>query len=511
MSHGLIDPSKLPGHNLDLAGVSQAAADISSRAGSIQQGGTDVASSWSTLPASYESTGAEAVYVAMNPVRDASDRVGGDLTAVASALTDWVTTVQPILTRLADLRSDAEAFVVEANTFQSRVTSTGNLAVAFLPVQVDNWWEDPDMVQRNADFVDQGYLLGEQLRVANEDLANAIRRSAGLSASTVAPAATSAPDDLQTDWGSASAREESCAEKTIGFPMHLTGGVLNGAWDMVGGLGMLVSGYDFKSWPPPAWGVLGDMLSGDLQGAADRGGDWLSGWGQSWLGLGHLVTGVSMGFMAPVMTEVVAPGQISDLKAKGVDTGFVEWQQQWMRDSYRSYIARLVRRRSRTVCTCVRTEWRMTERASAAPKTTWRTRSSAVLSTMAGRCSTISAAETTSSARMPTFRGCTRATPTSSSSPSAIPTRRRCITAAGTRTRPPRTRVNPCRVMVIVGAERRVLPTPPVGRRRLLARSTGSTAMTSGCPTASSTRATMWFDTRTASQDRGYRLRIISS
>ncbi|MDF2665042.1 MAG: hypothetical protein K0R81_892 [Microbacterium sp.] len=338
MSHGLIDPSKLPGHDLDLAGVSQAAADISSRGGSIQQAGTDVASSWSTLPASYESTGAESVYVAMNPVRDASDRVGGDLTAVASALTDWVTTVQPILTRLADLRTDAEAFVVEANNFASRVTWTNNLAVSFMAVPVDNWWEDPDMVQRNADLVDQGYLLGEQLRVANEDLANAIRRSAGLSTNAVAPAATTAPDNLQTDWGSASPREESCAEKTIGFPMHFTGGVLNGAWDMVGGLGMLVGGYDFKSWPPPAWGMVGDMLSGDFQGAADRGGDWLSGWGQSWMGLGHLVTGVSMGFMAPVMTEVVAPGQIADLKAKGADTGFLEWQQQWMRDSYRSYI-----------------------------------------------------------------------------------------------------------------------------------------------------------------------------
>ncbi|KTR93222.1 hypothetical protein NS220_13240 [Microbacterium testaceum] len=338
MSHGLIDPSKLPGHNLDLAGVSQAAADISSRGGSIQQAGTDVASSWSALPASYESTGAESVYVAMNPVRDASDRVGGDLASVASALTDWVTTVQPILTRVADLRTDAEAFVVEANNFASRVTWTNNLAVTFLPVPVDNWWEDPDMVQRNADLVDQGYLLGEQLRVANEDLANAIRRSAGLSTNAVPPAATNAPDNLQTDWGSASPREESCAEKTIGFPMHLTGGVLNGAWDMVGGLGMLLGGYDFKSWPPPAWGMVGDMLSGDFQGAADRGGDWLSGWGQSWMGLGHLVTGVSMGFMAPVMSEVVAPGQISDLKAKGADTGFLEWQQQWMRDSYRSYI-----------------------------------------------------------------------------------------------------------------------------------------------------------------------------
>lgn len=338
MSHGLIDPSKLPGLDLDLAGVAQAATDISSRAGSIRQAGADVASSWSALPGSYESTGAESVYVAMNPVRDASDRVGGDLASVASALSTWATTVQPILTRVADLRTDAEAFVVEANTFQPRVTTTGNLAVTFLPVQVDNWWEDPEMVQRNADLVDQGYLLGEQLRVANEDLANAIRRAAGLSTTTVAHAATTAPDNLQADWGSASPREESCAEKTIGFPMHLTGGVLTGAWDMVGGLGMLLGGYDFKSWPPPTWAVVGDLMSGDIQGAADRGGDWLSGWGQSWLGLGHLATGLSMGFLAPVMSEVVAPGQIADLKSKGADTGFLEWQQQWARDSYRSYI-----------------------------------------------------------------------------------------------------------------------------------------------------------------------------
>lgn len=338
MSHGLIDPAKLPGLDLDLAGVAQAATDIASRAGSISQAGTDVASSWSALPGSYESTGAESVYVAMNPVRDASDRVGSDLASVASALSTWATTVQPILSRVADLRTDAEAFVVEANTFQPRVTATGNLAVTFLPVQVDNWWEDPEMVQRNADLVDQGHLLGEQLRVANEDLANAIRRAAGLSTSAVAGAATTAPDNLQTDWGTASPREESCAEKTIGFPMHLTGGVLTGAWDMVGGLGMLLGGYDFKSWPPPAWAVAGELMSGDLQGAMDRGGAWLSGWAQSWVGLGHLVTGVSMGFLAPVMSEVVAPGQIADLKSKNVDTGFLEWQQQWTRDSYRSYI-----------------------------------------------------------------------------------------------------------------------------------------------------------------------------
>lgn len=338
MSHGLIDPAKLPGVDLDLAGVAQAATDIASRAGSISQAGTEVASSWSALPASYESTGAESVYVAMNPVRDASDRVGGDLASVASALMTWATTVQPILTRVADLRTDAEAFVVEANTFQPRVTATGNLAVTFLPVQVDNWWEDPEMVQRNADLVDQGYLLGEQLRVANEDLANAIRRAAGLSTTTVAGAATTAPDNLQTDWGSASPREESCAEKTIGFPMHLIGGVLSGAWDMVGGLGMLIYGYDFKSWPPPPLGLVGDVQTGDFAGAVDRGGAWLSGWAQSWVGLGNLVTGVSMGFLAPVMSEVVAPGQIADLKSKGVDTGFLEWQQQWTRDSYRSYI-----------------------------------------------------------------------------------------------------------------------------------------------------------------------------
>ncbi|MFX6023688.1 hypothetical protein ABTF26_21870, partial [Acinetobacter baumannii] len=76
----------------------------------------------------------------------------------------------------------------------------------------------------------------------------------------------------------------------------------------------------------------------DLQGAMDRGGAWLSGWGQSWVGLGHLVTGLSMGFLAPVKSEIVAPAQIADLKSKGVDTGFLEWEQQWTRDSYRSYI-----------------------------------------------------------------------------------------------------------------------------------------------------------------------------
>lgn len=338
MSHSLIDPSQLPGQDLDLASVSQAAADIAARAASITQGGSDVAAAWSALPASYESSGAEGVYAAMGPVRDAAERVGGDLASVADALDDWVSTVQPILNDLATLRSDAEAFVQDANSFQPKVESTGNWAVLWLPVQVDNWWEDPDMVSQNNALIGRGYLLSEQLRVANEDLANAIRRAAGLSTTAVTDAATTAPDGLETPWGDANDREESCAEKAVGFQAHFDLGVLQGAWDMVGGVGMLLGGYDFKSWPPPTWQIAGDLLTGNTQAALDDTGTLASGWGQAWVGVGHLITGVSMGVAGPLMTEVVEPWAIDTLKGEGADTSVLEGFQQWQRDSFTSYV-----------------------------------------------------------------------------------------------------------------------------------------------------------------------------
>lgn len=284
MSHGLIDPAQLPGQDLDPAAVSQAASDISAAANAIDQGGADVAGAWSALSASYESSGAEAVYSVMTPVQDAAARVGANLAAVSTALDTWASTVQPIVQNLQTLKTDAEAFVREAASFQPKVAATGNWAVAWMPVQIDNWWEDPDMVSRNNALVGRGYLLGEQLRVADEDLANSIRRAAGLATTSVTAAATSAPDGLQTPWGDANAREESCAEKTVGFPAHLDAGILNGAWDLVGGLGMLLGGYDFHSWPPPTWKLAGDALSGDWQQFTTDGGSWFSGWGQSWVG-----------------------------------------------------------------------------------------------------------------------------------------------------------------------------------------------------------------------------------
>lgn len=338
MSHGLIDLEELPGNGVNLEGVSAAASAIRNSGSTIQQGGTDVASAWAALPLSYETTGAEAIYAAMTPVRTASDRLGSNLAALARAMDEWVSTVQPLLHQRDVLVADAHKLHRDVKNFDPTFEPTGNLAVSFAPVWVSHWWEDPTLVSRNNALIGRGYLLGEKLRVADENLANAIRRAAHLSTTAVVAAAKSAPDGVKTPWGDASAREESCAEKVVGFPAHLELGIGNGAWNLLGGIGMLGGGYDFKSWPPPEWKLAGDLLSGNLQQYMTDGSSWLSGWGQAWVGLGHLVTGVSMGVTGPLMTEVIMPSQISALKSQGADTSALEGLRQWERDSFTSEV-----------------------------------------------------------------------------------------------------------------------------------------------------------------------------
>ncbi len=328
----LIDPSKFPSVELDPGLVSTVAGLLSDLSTRVNGSASAIGSSWSTLPVSYVSTGSEAIYTGMDPVVDAASSLSSGVSSVSAALDEWVSDVLPIKIAFDALADQAATFRYQALHFQGTWELQGSNLWA------DSWDQDQKMVDKNNALLGKSYVLADRLRVANETLANAIRAAAGLKTEKVTPAVKSAPDGVQTAWGSATGVQESCAGKVIGFPKDVTLGFLGGAGNMLSGLGQLLTGYDFKSWPPPSIAVTQLLLSGDDRGAQATMNAYLGGWGQAWVGMGHLVTGLAMGVTGPLMTEVIMPGQIDQLKKAGADTSVLEGMQQWERDSYTSYV-----------------------------------------------------------------------------------------------------------------------------------------------------------------------------
>ena len=201
----LIDPDALPGRDLKLDDVSGAADGIAAKAAAIRDGGAAIESAWSGLPAVYRSTGSEAVYTAMQPVSNASTSFGDSLDQVVGALRSYVETVAPIKAQLDTLYSDAVAFRAKAQAFKGDVVTTHNWALGpaaglgLSGIQVDNWYEDPTLNDRNTALIDKGFLLSEQLREAADTCAQKIRAAAGLTKQEVVKAATEAPDHLVTE------------------------------------------------------------------------------------------------------------------------------------------------------------------------------------------------------------------------------------------------------------------------------------------------------------------------
>ena len=152
-----------------------------------------------------------------------------------------------------------------------------------LALPADHWWQDPALAARNADLLEQGRLLGQRLRAAEAELVAAIVRAARWGSVDATPDATAddargdatQPESPDTPWGPPADRGESCGKSVFDLPGRFAAGVGDALWDALGGVGELLSGYDFHHWPPPGWTVLDDVAAGDMPAAGERLGHWL--------------------------------------------------------------------------------------------------------------------------------------------------------------------------------------------------------------------------------------------
>ncbi|WNM35243.1 hypothetical protein RKE30_35195 [Streptomyces sp. Li-HN-5-11] len=107
----MIDPEKIPQFTGDLAQLEKDCADLKADAGHVRDTGREVHNRFQGLAAYYHAPEAEQLFATTKPVRDRADGFAGDLETVSGALESYATEVRPLVKKLADLKTEASAFV----------------------------------------------------------------------------------------------------------------------------------------------------------------------------------------------------------------------------------------------------------------------------------------------------------------------------------------------------------------------------------------------------------------
>lgn len=269
-----INPSAIPGDELDPDAVEAAARALAADGAAVRDSGADVLNDWRGLALHYEAPEAPRLLSVMDPVETNARRFGDDVESVAAALTAYAEEVRPIKASLAAVRADAWAF-------RSDIASE------------PEWEYDQDLVDRNTALVSRVNALQVRLWEAERRCANAIR---GLYGAPAWRAATSEGDargygidEIPTDavmpWGSEVQRKDHCPKSAaVGVKRFVWDGVVvDGFWGTITGLGMLV-GIDGSGW---SWETMKTSWVGMGSLIGYSGGEWSWGnAGDAWTALG---------------------------------------------------------------------------------------------------------------------------------------------------------------------------------------------------------------------------------
>ncbi|GAA3478421.1 hypothetical protein [Streptomyces yanii] len=107
----MIKPEAIPQFTGDLGQLEKDYAGLKADAGHIRSTGSDVHTQFQGLSAYYIAPEAEKLFDSTKPVQDRADTFGDDLEKVSTALSDYATEVRPLVTKLAQLKTDATNFV----------------------------------------------------------------------------------------------------------------------------------------------------------------------------------------------------------------------------------------------------------------------------------------------------------------------------------------------------------------------------------------------------------------
>ena len=107
----MIQPEKIPQFTGNLPQLETDYADLKKDATHVRSTGADVHSQFQGLSAYYTAPEAEQLFATTKPVKERADDFATDLETVSGALSSYATEVQPLVTKLEELKAKATTFV----------------------------------------------------------------------------------------------------------------------------------------------------------------------------------------------------------------------------------------------------------------------------------------------------------------------------------------------------------------------------------------------------------------
>ena len=106
-----IDPSKIPGLNIDVESIRTNASDLSTKAGDMRTSGSTIKTTWAGMSSYYSAPEQETLYSAMNHVETDSDDLADDLESIGTYVGTFADTVEQIKKDAQDLQTRAQTFL----------------------------------------------------------------------------------------------------------------------------------------------------------------------------------------------------------------------------------------------------------------------------------------------------------------------------------------------------------------------------------------------------------------
>lgn len=253
----MIDLEKIPTFTGDLEALETQATSLKTTASSIRGTGKDTHNAFQALDAVYDAPEQEELLNSTVPVRDKSDEFAKKLESVSGALTEFASTARPLVSKMKQLREDAERFVAENK-------------------EDDDWQKDQDKIDENARLVREVGTTWVAFQGVERDAANKITSLVGGTRFVVDDGSHKAgmygfkesdvKDARETPWGTADEREYTGLRAAWEWTKdHVGGGLkgffVDGVWGTIKGLGSMVNVFDWDNFKK-TWSGIGSVFGG---------------------------------------------------------------------------------------------------------------------------------------------------------------------------------------------------------------------------------------------------------
>ncbi|MET9093806.1 hypothetical protein ABZX72_17105 [Streptomyces cyaneofuscatus] len=253
----MIDPEKIPTFTGNLETLETHAASLRTTASGIRGTGRDVHTAFQALDPVYDAPEQEELLDSTLPVRVKADEFAKKLESVSGALTGFASTARPLVTKMNQLREDAEKFVADNK-------------------DDDDWQEDQGKIDENARLVREVGTTWVAFQGVERDAANKITSLVGGTRFVVDDGSHKAgmygfresdvKDAKDTPWGTADEREYTGLRAAWEWTKDNVGGGLkgffvDGVWGTVKGLANMVNVFDWDTFKE-TWSGIGDIFGG---------------------------------------------------------------------------------------------------------------------------------------------------------------------------------------------------------------------------------------------------------